>query len=138
MPTTAASSAPAGPSRNKRPAHPQRSVPPPPSKKQAVVTKIPKTTKLSYEKTDEELNASVKAEVKAFFEKTKADVRAKQEKPYLMYPRVKLRQVVQSMQDEKCAASKKPVPSLSDFERTIKKKIKGDKRKEKAVGRDVA
>jgi hypothetical protein len=103
-----------------------------------VVTKIPKTTKLSYEKTDEELNASVKAEVKAFFEKTKADVRAKQEKPYLMYPRVKLRQVVQSMQDEKCAASKKPVPSLSDFERTIKKKIKGDKRKEKAVGRDVA
>jgi hypothetical protein len=72
-----------------------------------VVTKIPKTTKLSYEKTDEELNASVKAEVKAFFEKIKADVRAKQEKPYLMYPRGKLRQVVQSMQDEKRAASKK-------------------------------
>jgi hypothetical protein len=64
-------------------------------------------TKLSYEKTDEELNASVKAEVKAFFEKTKADARAKQEKPYLMYPRVKLHQVVQAMQDEKRAASKK-------------------------------
>jgi hypothetical protein len=38
-----------------------------------VVTKIPKMTKLSYEKTDEELNASVKAKVKAFFENTKAD-----------------------------------------------------------------
>jgi hypothetical protein len=38
-----------------------------------VVTKIPKMAKLSYEKTDEELNASGKAEVKAFFEKTKAD-----------------------------------------------------------------
>jgi hypothetical protein len=33
-----------------------------------MVTKIPKMTKLPYEKTDEELNASVKAEVKAFFE----------------------------------------------------------------------
>jgi hypothetical protein len=30
-------------------------------------------TKLSYEKTDEELTASVKAEVKVFFENTKAD-----------------------------------------------------------------
>jgi hypothetical protein len=69
--------------------------------------KIPKMTKLSYKKTDEELNASVKAEVKAFFEKTKADARAKQEKPYLMYPHRKLHQVVQSMQDEKRPASKK-------------------------------
>jgi hypothetical protein len=86
-------------------------------------------TKLSYEKTDEELNVSVKAEVKAFFEKTKADARAKQEKPYLMYPRVKLRQLVQAMQDEKRAASKKPAPPLSDYERTIIKKIKKDKRK---------
>jgi hypothetical protein len=51
--------------------------------------------------------------VKAFFEKTKADARAKQEKPYLMYPRVKLRQVVHAMQDEKRAASKKPAPPLS-------------------------
>jgi alpha-acetolactate decarboxylase len=64
-------------------------------------------TKLPHEKTDEELNASVKVEVKGFFEKTKADARAKQEKPYLMYPHVKLRQVVQAMQDEKRAASKK-------------------------------
>jgi hypothetical protein len=91
-------------------------------------------TKLSYEKTDE-LNASVKAEVKAFFDKTKADARAKQEKPYLMYPRVKLRQVVQAMQDKKRAASKKPAPA---YERTITKKIKEDKRKQKAAGKDVA
>jgi hypothetical protein len=114
MPTTAASLASTGPSRNKRPVGSQRSVPPPPPKKQVVVTKIPKMTKLPYERTDEELNASVKAEVKAFFEKTKADTRAKQEKPYLMYPHVKLRQVVQAMQD---------------YERTITKKIKEDKRK---------
>jgi hypothetical protein len=73
MPIMAASSAPAGPSRNKRPAGPQRSVPPPLPKKQVVVTKIPKMTKLPYEKTDEKLNASVKAEVKEFFKKTKAD-----------------------------------------------------------------
>jgi hypothetical protein len=76
--------------------------------------------------------------VKAFFEKTKADAGSKQEKPYLMYHHGKLRQVVQSMQDEKRAASKKPAPPLSDFKCTIKKKIKGDKKKEKAVGRDVA
>jgi hypothetical protein len=67
--------------------------------------------------------------VKAFFEKTKAGARAMQEKPYLMYPHGKLRQVVQSMQDEKRVASKKPAPPLSDFERTIKKKIKGTKGK---------
>jgi hypothetical protein len=66
--------------------------------------------------------------VKAFFEKTKADAWAKQEKPYLMYPRVKLRQVVQAMQDEKRAACKKLAPPL-DYERTITKKIKEDKRK---------
>jgi hypothetical protein len=76
--------------------------------------------------------------VKAFFEKTKADARAKQEKPYLMYPCVKLRQVVQAIQDEKCAASKKSVPPLSDYERTITKKIKEDKRKQKAAGKDIA
>jgi hypothetical protein len=113
-------------------------VPPPPLKKQVVVMKISKITKLPYEKTDEELNASVKTEVKAFFEKTKVDARAKQEKPYLMYPCIKLRQVVQAMQDEKRAASKKPAPPLSDYERTITKKIKEDKRKQKAAEKDVA
>jgi flagellar hook-basal body complex protein FliE len=55
-----------------------------------------------------------------------------------MYPRVKLRQVVQAMQDKKCAANKKPGPPLSDFERTITKKIKEDKRKQKAARKDVA
>jgi hypothetical protein len=95
-------------------------------------------TKLPYEKTDEELNASVKAEVKAFLKNTKADARAKQEKPYLMYPRVKLRQVVQATQDKKHTTSKKPAPPLSDYEHTISKKIKKDKRKQKATGKDVA
>ncbi|XP_021305482.1 sulfated surface glycoprotein 185-like [Sorghum bicolor] len=62
MPTPAASSALIGPSRNKSPTGPQRSVQPMP-KKQAVVTKIPKMTKLSYEKTDKELEASVKSDI---------------------------------------------------------------------------
>jgi hypothetical protein len=100
-----------------------------------MVTKILKMTKLSYEKTDEELNASVKAEVKAFFKNTKADARAKQEKPYLIYHRVKLRQVVQTIQDEKRAASKKPVPPLLDFERTITKKIKEKKGNRRRPGK---
>jgi hypothetical protein len=42
------------------------------------------------------------------------------------------------MQDEKCAATKKPAPPLSDFERTITEKIKENKRKQKATGKDVA
>jgi hypothetical protein len=40
--------------------------------------------------------------------------------------------------DEKRAASKKPAPPLSAYERTITKKIKEDKRKQKAAGKDVA
>jgi len=67
--------------------------------------------------------------MQAFFEKTKAIARAKQEKPFLLYPRSKLRQVVQPMQDEKLAASKKPTPPLPDYERTITKTIKADKKK---------
>jgi hypothetical protein len=42
------------------------------------------------------------------------------------------------MQDEKHAASKKPAPLLLDYERTITKKIKEDKKKQKMVGKDVA
>jgi hypothetical protein len=42
------------------------------------------------------------------------------------------------MQDEKRAASKKPAPPLSDYECTITKKIKEDKRKQKAARKDVA
>jgi hypothetical protein len=57
-----------------------------------MVTKTLKITKLSYKKTDEELEALVKSDVQAFFEKTKATARAKQEKPFLLYPRSQLRQ----------------------------------------------
>ena len=70
MSTPAASSAPIGLSRNKRPAGPQRLVQPMP-KKQVLVTKIPKMTKLSYEKTNEEFEALVKLDVQAFFKKPK-------------------------------------------------------------------
>jgi hypothetical protein len=89
-------------------------------------------TKLPYEKADEELNASIKVEVKAFFEKTKDDARAKQEKPYLMYPRVKLRQVVQAMQDEKRAASKKQrhhYQTMSVLSQRKSRRTKGNRRR---------
>lgn len=133
MPTTtaAASSAPAGAaSRRKRSsAETQRSLQPPAAKRKALNTKIPKTTKLPYEKTDEEVLAASKAEVKAFFEKCKANRKAEQEPPYLMYPRSKLRQVVQKMTDANRAASKQPGSTISDYDRTVLKKIKADKRK---------
>jgi hypothetical protein len=100
-------------------------------------TVIPKWKKVEQELIDRGLvpESLEKTEVKAFFKKTKADARAKHEKPYLMYPRVKLRQVVQAMQDEKRAASKKPVLSLSDYERTIIKKIKEDKKNRRRPGK---
>jgi hypothetical protein len=89
-------------------------------------------TKLPYEKTNKELNASVKAEVKAFFEKTKADARAKQEKPYLMYPRVKLCQVVHNMQDEKRATSKnqrRHYQTMSVLSQRKSRRTKGNRRR---------
>jgi len=70
MLTPDASLASIGPSKNKRPTGPQRSVQPMP-KNQAMVTKIPKMTKLSYEKTDEELEALVKSDVQGSSKKPK-------------------------------------------------------------------
>jgi len=71
--TVAASSALAGAaSRRKRSsAETQRSLQPPEEKRKALNTKIPKTTKLPYEKTDEEVLAASKAEVKAFLKNAK-------------------------------------------------------------------
>jgi len=132
MPTTvAASSAPASAaSRRKRSSvETQRSLQPPVAKKKALNTKIPKTTKLPYEKTDEEVLAASKVEVKAFFETCKAKRKAKQESPYLMYPRSKLRQVVQNITDMNRAASKQPGSTISDYNCIVLKKIKADKRK---------
>jgi hypothetical protein len=70
--------------------------------------------------------------VKAFFEKTKADAWAKQEKPYLIYYRVKLRQVVQAMQDKKRAASKKQrrhYHTISVLSQRKSRKTKGNRRR---------
>ena len=130
MPTTAAaSSALAGAaSRRKRSVGTQRSLLSPASKKKALNTKIPKTTKLSYEKTDEEVLAASQ-EVKAFFETCKAKRKAEQEPPYLMYPRSKLHEVVQNIIDANRAASKQQGLTISDYDRTVLKKIKADKRK---------
>jgi len=92
-------------------------------------------TKLPYEKTDEEVLAASKAEVKAFFETCKAKRKVEQEPSYLMYPRLKLRQVVHNITDVNRAASKQPGSTISDYDRTVLKKIKADKRK---VQRKVA
>ena len=46
-----------------------------------------------------------------------------------MYPRSKLRQVVQKITDANRATSKQPGSTISDYDRTVLKKIKADKRK---------
>jgi hypothetical protein len=54
------------------------SAPPPPKKKASGRTPaISKTTKLSYEKTAEEIDASMKTDVDSFFAKVKAKSEAK-------------------------------------------------------------
>jgi len=73
--------------------------------------------------------AAIKVEVKAFFETSKAKRKAEQEPPYLMYPRSKLREVVQNITDANRAASKQLGLTISDYDRIVLKKIKADKRK---------
>jgi len=99
------------------------------AKKKALNTKIPKTTKLSYEKTNEEVLVASQAEVKAFFETCKAKRQVEQEPPYLMYPRSKLCEVVQNITDANRGMSKQLGSTILDYDRTVLKKIKADKRK---------
>jgi hypothetical protein len=88
--------------------------------------------KLSYEKTAEELDASMKMDVDKFFSHCRATSRAKQnpEKSYLCIPPDKLRQTVDAHQTKHCADRKKRSP-LSDYDRTISKSIQMEKKKEK-------
>jgi hypothetical protein len=98
MPTPAAQSAPAGPSGKKRTAPQTKGSAPPLSKKKdsARTPAIPQVKKLSYEKTAEELDASVKMDVDKFFSHCWATSRANRnlEKPYLCIPPEKLRRMV--------------------------------------------
>ena len=88
--------------------------------------------KLSYEKTAEELDASVKKDVDKFFAQCRADAKAKRnpEKPYLCIPPEKLRQTVDAHQKKQRAARNKRSPP-SDYDRTISKSIEMEKKKEK-------
>jgi len=66
---------------------------------------------LSYEKTDEELIASVASDVKAHFEKTKKEFEAKcnPEKPYLYLPKGERRKRVEE-HNRKIHDARKPPP----------------------------
>jgi hypothetical protein len=96
-------------------------------------------TKLSYEKTAEELDASMKMDVDKFFSHCRATSRAKRnsEKPYLCIPPEKLRRMVDAHQTKQRADRKKRLP-LSDYDRTISKSIQAKKKKEKMARKGVA
>jgi hypothetical protein len=87
-------------------------------------------TKLSYEKTVEELDAYVKMDVDKFFSHCRATSRAKRnpEKPYLYIPPEKLRRTVDAHQTKQRADRKKRSPhqtmtirSLNQFRRRRRK-----------------
>jgi hypothetical protein len=103
-------------------------------KKQAIIPK-----KLSYEKTDAELNASVKSDVDSFFKKLKTEREAKRnpEKPYLLLRPEDLRQRVEAEQKKRREAQKES-SSLSDYDRTLRKSIEEEKKKEKRARKGVA
>jgi hypothetical protein len=96
-------------------------------------------TKLSYEKTTEELDASVKMDVDKFFSHCQATSRVKRnpEKPYLCIPPEKLRRTIDAHQTKQRADHKKHSP-LSDYDRTISKSIQAKKKKEKMAQMGVA
>jgi len=79
---------------------------------------------LSYEKSDEELIASVASNVKAHFEKTKKEIEAKwnPEKPYLFLPKGELRKRVEE-HNQKMHEARKPPPK-SDYEHQLLKAVK--------------
>jgi hypothetical protein len=95
--------------------------------------------KLSYEKTAEELDASVKMDVDKFFSHCWATSRAKRnrEKPHLCIPPEKLRRTIDAHQTKQHADRKKHSP-LSDYDRTISKSIQAEKKKEKMARMGVA
>jgi len=107
---------------------------PHPTKKQAQAPSSKKATseKLSYEKSDEELIASVASDVKAHFEKTKKEIEAKWnlEKSYLLLPKGELRKRVEE-HNRKMREAQKPPPK-SDCKRQLLKVVKAQPAKKKA------
>jgi len=88
--------------------------------------------KLSYEKSDEELIASVASDVKAHFEKSKKEIEAKRnpEKSYLFLPKGELRKRVEE-HNRKMREAQKPPPK-SDYKHQLLKAIKAQLTKKKA------
>ena len=112
----------------------QKAPPPPPKKKkpQAPKGKKAATKKLSYEKTQEELDASVASDVKAHFEKVKRDSQAKRnpKPPYWYLPKGEVRKKVDEA-NRKMHKLRKRGP-LSDYERQLLKAMKAPPAKKKA------
>ena len=139
-PRRAPTPTPAGPlPKKRRTPQTKASAPPPPKKKASGRTPaISKTTKLSYEKTAEEIDASVKTDVDSFFAKVKAQSEAKRnpEKPYFFVRPEVLRQRVDAHQ-KKLRHARKDSP-LSDYDRTLTKSIEEAKKKEKRARKGVA
>jgi len=79
---------------------------------------------LPYEKTDEEIIASVASDVKAHFEKCKNEFEAKRnpKKPYLYLPKGELRKRVEEP-NQKMHEARKPPPK-SDYEHQLIKVVR--------------
>ena len=75
------------------------------------------TQKLSYEKSEKELNAAVQKDVSSFFKKVRKrrEARENREKPYFYLPLDLLRKV-----DQKKRESQKTLPK-SDYDRSLTK-----------------
>jgi len=88
--------------------------------------------KLPYEKTDEEIIASVASDVKAHFEKCKKEFEVKRnsEKPYLYLPKGELRKRVEEHNRKMCEA-RKPLLKL-DYERQLIKDVRAQSAQKKA------
>ena len=112
---------------------------PPPSKKKGTTKKQPIIPqKLSYEKTDAELDASIKSDMDSFFEKIKVQRKAKchPEKSYFFVPPEKLKQNVDA-HHKKIRDARKASP-LSDYDCTITKSVEETKKKVKGARKGVA
>jgi len=94
---------------------------------------------LSYEKTDAELDGSVKSDVDSFFKKLKTKREAKRnlEKQYLLLQPEDLRQRVEAQQRKRREAQKES-SSLLDYDCTLRKYIEEEKNKEKRACKGVA
>jgi len=135
-PPRAASSPPPPPPQasKKRSAPTPKASIPHPRKKQAQAPSGSKAAseKLPYEKTEEEITASVASDVKAHFAKCRKEFEAKRNpgKPYFYLPKGELRKRVEE-HNPKIRKAQKP-PLKSDYERQLIKSVRAQSAQKKA------